>query len=81
VRRAAVIRAIKMAAKAHELFFTEHAVQAMLDDDENEESVSNAIAHASSFTCQPDGTWRVHGDGVTAIVAIRPGVIVVTIFV
>jgi len=42
---------------------------------------STAIPHASSFTLQPDGTWRVHGDGLTAIVAMRPGVIVVTIFV
>ena len=81
MRRAAVIREIKMAAKAHDLFFTEHAVQAMLDDGENEEIVSNAIAHASYFTLQPDGTWRVHGDGLTAIVAVRPGGIVVTIFV
>jgi hypothetical protein len=81
VRRAAVIHGIKAAAKARALFFTDHAVLAMLDDGETKESVSDAIAHASSFTLQPDGTWRVHGDGLTAIIAVRPGIIVVTIFV
>jgi hypothetical protein len=53
----------------------------MLDDSETKESVSDAIAHASVFVLQSDGTWRVRGDGLTAIVAVRAGVIVGTIFV
>jgi hypothetical protein len=63
------------------LVFTQHAVDAMLDDGESQESVSEAICRATSFGQQADGTWRVHGQDLTAVVAVRANVIVVTVFV
>jgi hypothetical protein len=81
VRRDEAIHRIRAAARLRTLIFTEHAVHAMLDDAETTESVSEAIAHATSFSRQQDGTWPVHGSGLTAIVAVKPDVVVVTIFV
>jgi hypothetical protein len=81
VNRRAIIRRIKATARSRALVFTDHALNAMIEDNESKESVSDAIAQATSFSHQTDGTWRVHGDGLTAIVDARIYVVVVTIFV
>jgi len=53
----------------------------MLDDGETKESVSAAIARATLFRQQDDGTWRVRGDEITIVVALREAVTIVTVFI
>ncbi|MSP60397.1 MAG: hypothetical protein EXR72_08655 [Myxococcales bacterium] len=81
MKRGEVIKAITRAAKAGALVFTSHALDEMEDDDEAPASVAAAVAAASSFTRQHDGTWRVCGEGLTVVVAARESVVVVTVFV
>ena len=81
MKRGDAVRKIKAAAKARSLVFTPHARQAMLDDGETVESVSASVERSAMFVPQTDGTWRVGGDDLTIIIAIRAAVVVVTVFI
>lgn len=75
-----MIRRIRMSARFHRLVFTEHAYEKMDQLGETEESVSAAIEGARSFVEQEGSTWRIFGGGLTCVVSIRGGVVVVTLF-
>ena len=81
MRRDAVIREIRAAVRERRLVFTGHALDEMDAEGETRESVAAALAKARSFTLQDNHRWRVHGEGLTVIVHIEEGrVIVWTVF-
>ena len=81
MKRREAIRRIGKAVADRGLIFTEHALDEMDAEGETRESVAAALEHATSFTLQKNGRWRVHGEGLTVIVQIgQPAVIVWTVF-
>ncbi len=80
MRRQEAIRTIKAAARAGTLIFTDHAREKIASCCETPDSVANAIANASAFTAQPDGTYNVRGEGLAAVVAMRDKVVAVTVY-
>ncbi len=82
MRRSEAIRLLKAAARNRCLIFSAHASAEMDADQETVESVSASIAVATAFDRQTDGTWKVRGDHVAAVVDIKPnGVVVVTTWI
>ena len=81
MRRDAVVRAIRGAVRERRLVFTGHALDEMDAEGETRESVAAGLEKARSFTLQENQRWRVHGEGLTVIVHIEEGrVIVWTVF-
>ena len=82
MKRREAVRLVKQAAADRRLVFASHALDEMDAEGETRESVASALANASSFQLQPNGRWRIHGEGLTVIVQIdEPVVIVWTVFV
>ena len=81
MKRREAIRLVRKAPTDRRLIFTNHALDEMDAEGETRESVAAALEHATSFTLQKNGRWRVHGEGLTVIVQIHaPAVIVWTVF-
>jgi hypothetical protein len=82
MQRRGAIRLIRKAAAERRLIFTGHALDEMDAEGETRESVAAALRKARSFTLQENGRWRVHGEGLTVIVQMEDGAVIVwTVFV
>jgi hypothetical protein len=81
MKRRAVIRFVRRAARCRELVFTAHALDEMDADGETRETVATVPGHGRSWTLQDNGRWLIRGEGLSVVVEIHEQTVVVwTVF-
>lgn len=80
------LRTASTAARLGQLNYTDHALDEMDAANANERDVEHVCMTATKALPQPNGRWRLEGaaiewaKGLTVVVAIRHGGVVITVF-